>query len=211
MEIAWLGHSSVILRSDDVTLVADPYGDSLGISMAPIEADIVTVSNQHPHHAHIDGVDGGARVLDGPGEYEVANFYVVGMATRRAEYEGDTRINSVFTIRAEGLTLCHLGDLNQRLSPGQVEDLNQTDVLFVPAGGTCTLATDSVAQLVNLIGPRIVIPVHYRTEGVHVEIQPLDGFLSELGVSEVAPQLRLNVTLANLPRELRVVVLQRTI
>lgn len=209
MEIAWLGHSSIRLRSGNVTLITDPYADSVGFSMGTPKADIVTTSHDHPHHSHCDAVEGDPRVLQGPGEYEIASFYISGIATRRRAEEGEREINTVFTIAAEGLTLCHLGDLSQVLSPRQVEELRQTDVLFVPAGGVCTVSTAQVAELVNLISPRIVIPVHYWVGGVSVELEPLDGFLAEMGVAEAAPVARLNVAPTNLPREQRVVVLQR--
>ena len=90
-----------------------------------------------------------------------------------------------------------------------MEELKKTDVLFVPAGGMCTISVPRVVELVNLIAPSIVIPLHYWVDGVKVELEPLDGFLGELGVSEVNPQARLNVTATNLTRELKVVVLQR--
>ena len=148
-------------------------------------------------------------MLRGPGEYEAASFYITGMGTSLGEYDRDRKVNTVFTIKAEEMTLCHLGDLNQRLPPGQVEELNQTDVLFVPAGGICTISSSEAAELINLIDPRIVVPLHYRTEGINIELKPLEGFLGELGITEVSPQAKLNVTSSNLPRELRVAVLQR--
>ena len=212
MEIVWLGHSSLRITSRNVTLVTDPYRDSLGVPMPRHSAQIVTVSHEHPHHSHLDAVDGGPRVLSGQGEYEIGSFYVSGMGTRRIpEPEGDEadrQINTVFTIRAEGLTLCHLGDLAETLTPGQVEELNQTDVLFVPAGGTCTISAARATELANLIGPRIVVPLHYRTDGLKVELKPLDAFLSEMGVAEVSSQPRLSVTSSSLPRDRRVDVLQ---
>ena len=207
MEIVWLGHACLRLRSADTTLITDPYAGSLGLSMGREQAEIVTVSHEHPHHSHWDAIEGEPRVLRGPGEYEVASFHISGMGTRRGEQK-ERQINTVFIMRAEGLTLCHLGDLNQTLSPGQVEALNDTDVLFVPAGGKCTVAADKAAELVNLLRPRIAVPIHYRLRGLAVELEPLDGFLAELGVGEVAPQPRLVVTPSNLPRNLRVVVLQ---
>ena len=117
-------------------------------------------------------------------------------------------INTVFTIRAEGLVLCHLGDLNQKLSPRQVQMLRGTDVLFAPAGGGCTISTSEVAELVNTVNPRIVVPVHYKDERVKVELGSLEVFLSELGISGVEPQAKLQVTETNLPRELQVAALQ---
>ena len=209
MEIEWLGHSTVLLRSNDVSLITDPYPDSLGQSMDGPSANIVTISNDHPHHSNSEAVEGAPRVLRGPGEYEIASFYISGMATRRSEHEGERQINTVFTMRAEGLTLCHMGDIERMVSPAQVQELNQTDVLFVPAGGTCTIGPDQAAELVNLIGARIVVPLHYRSQETTVELGLLEAFLTEMGVSDVEPQRGLIVSATSLPREPQVVVLQR--
>jgi L-ascorbate metabolism protein UlaG (beta-lactamase superfamily) len=209
MEIEWLGHSSVLLRSNDVSLITDPYPDSMGQSMGAPTADIVTVSNAHPHHSNSDAVEGAPRILRGPGEYEIGSFYISGMATRRSEHEGERQVNTVFTMRAEGLTFCHMGDIEQMVSPAQVQELNQTDVLFVPAGGICTIGPDQAAELVGLLGARIVVPLHYRSEGTTVDLGLLEVFLAAMGVAEVEPQKALVVTETSLPREPRVVVLQR--
>lgn len=209
MDITWLGHSSVRLRSGNSSLITDPFAESVGFAMGSPSAEIVTSSNDHPHHSHTEAVAGSPRVLRGPGEYEIANFYVTGMGTRLSDVEGERRLNTVFTVLAEGLNLCHLGDLNQILSPRQVEELNQTDILFVPAGGTCTLDVAKVVELISLIGPRLVVPVHYWVGGVNVELEPLDAFLSQMGIAEAAPVARLNVTQTSLPRERQVVVLER--
>ena len=105
--------------------------------------------------------------------------------------------------------MCHLGDLNRMLSPSQIEELSQMDVLFVPAGGVCTISPSRVAGLINLVAPKIVVPVHYRTDGVLTELQPLDVFLADMGVTDPGRSSRLNVTDSNLPKDLRLVVLDR--
>ncbi len=210
MEIVWLGHSAVRVRSNEVTLITDPYADSLGISMGRQSANIVTVSHVHPHHAHVEAVGGSPRVVKGPGEYEVADFYIRAFGTRRGDKDGDREVNTIYIIQAEGLVLCHLGDLNQTLSPKQLEELGHADILLVPAGGVCTMAPAAMAELVNLINPGIVIPMHYWTEGVKVQLGPLDAFIKAMAAQGVSPQPRLNVTAASVPRgETRVVVLER--
>ena len=209
MEISWLGHSCVRIRSGEATLITDPFDKSLGLSMGRQRADIVTVSHSHPHHSHHQGIDGAPRVLAGPGEYEIENFYITGIGTDRDSHEEEPTINTVFAIQAEGLTLCHLGDLNRMLSPRQTESLRHTDILFVPAGGVCTISTSRVAEFVNLVNPKIVVPLHYRTKGVKVELGPLDELLVDLGVTEPDRQASLNVTAFNLPRDLRLVALER--
>ena len=209
MDISWIGHSCLLIQSDGVRLLTDPFADSLGISMARPTADIVTTSHDHPPHAHTKGVSGNPRVLAGPGEYEIGNLYITGIGTER---DGERKtVNTVFTIQTEGVTLCHLGDVNQVLSPRQVDELSHADVLFVPAGGVCTLNTARLAELVRLVGPKIVVPLHYRSEEVAVDLEPVSEFLEDLGVGEPEPTAVLRITDSNLPRELEVVVLKRTV
>ena len=209
MEITWLGHSSLRLRTGEATLVTDPYADSVGFTMGRHKADIVTISNDHPHHSYRAALEGDPRFIAAPGEYEIADFYIIGMGTRLSFQEDERRTNTVFTFQTEGLTLCHLGDLGGMPSAGQVRELNQTDVLFVPAGGVCTIGANRVADLVNMIEPRIVVPLHYRADGVAVELDGLEELLVELGITEVESQAKLTVTATSLPRDLGLIVLQR--
>ena len=78
LEITWLGHSCVVIRSGDVSLITDPFGPSLGIDLGPRDAEIVTVSHPNPHHGHVADMGPDAMVIQGPGEYETANFYLPG-------------------------------------------------------------------------------------------------------------------------------------
>lgn len=210
MEITWLGHSSLKIQSGDATLITDPYDRSLGVSMSRNSADIVTISHDHPHHSSVDEVGGNPRVLKGPGEYEIGSFYIRGIGTKRGELShGPRQVNTIYSIRCEGLSVCHLGDLNDSLPARVADDLSKTDIVIVPAGGVCTLGVDRVVSLINLIGPRMVIPVHYGTDESNVELGPLTSFLSEIGASETSPVNRLSVNTTNLPRDLRVVVFNR--
>ena len=211
MEITWLGHSSLRLRTGGATLITDPFPPSVGFAMRRDEADIVTISNDHPHHSHRDGLDGEPRFIDGPGEYEIANFYITGMGTRLSADASERRTNTVFIFQTEGLTLCHLGRLGGMPTPAQVRALNQTEVLFVPAGGACTISPSRVASLVSAIEPRIVVPVLYQTDGVEVEPGGVEELLAELGVQEAEPRARLSVTSRSLPRDLEVIVLARSV
>ena len=244
MEITWLGHSSLRIRSGQTTLVTDPFADSIGFSMAAGPADIVTVSRDHPHHSYLKGVQGDPRGLTGPGAYEIANFYITGLGTLgtplqaaqaqpdplqpagetgEADEDSDRDedpeeaitvtsqpINTVFSLRVEGITLCHLGDITRAVTPRQAEQLNQAEILVVPVGGHCTISINAIPQLINLIGPKIVIPVHYQSDGADMGLEPLDRFLQEMGVTGVSSQTRINVTSTNLPRDMTVIPMNRT-
>ena len=191
MDIVWLGHSCLRLRSLRTTLITDPYGEAVGLALPRQKADIVTISHDHPHHSSPDALEGRPRVLRGPGEYEIADFYITGMGTRRLNLEGDDRgsqVNTIYLMRVEGLTLCHLGDLNETLSPAKVQELNDTDVLFVPADGLCTVSVAKAAELVNLIGPRIVVPLHYRAEGDEEGLRPSSPSSARWGFRTQSPK-----------------------
>lgn len=87
MDITWLGHAATRVRTRDATVVMDPTDRSSGADMARPTGDIVTVSRDHPHHNHADGVKGVSMVLNGPGEYEVRGVQV--LALRASLFSAD--------------------------------------------------------------------------------------------------------------------------
>ncbi len=212
MDITWLGHSAVRIQSGQVAVVTDPYRASDGWQMPETQADIVTISCDHPRHTHAGGVDGEPRVLRGPGEYEIANFYISGMGTphtssKGADDDAPRQVNTVYTMRAEGLTVCHAGACAPTLTPRQLDELNNTDVLIVDGGGDPAEAARA-ARLVNQISPRIVIPVGSLAEDSEGEASGIARLLNELGDAEATPQPSLRVTTTNLPRDTKVVTLR---
>lgn len=204
MDITWLGGSAARVRSGDAIVVMDADGEGTYEG-----ADIVTLSGGEGGR----GVDEGARVLRGPGEYEIADFYIVGTATAAAraggEDAGERRVNTAFTLRAEGVSVCHLGAVSGALTPRQAQEIGQPDALIVEAGGD-RLPVELAAQLVNQISPRIVVPVRYAAEGAEDAggLLPLSRLLRELGVADAEAQARLSVTATNLPRDTQVVALR---
>ncbi len=119
MEITWHGHSSIRLLSGNVSLVTDPFP----IGEDGSDADIVVVSCDYPSHSAYKSVGGYPKVLNGPGQYEVMGFNIAGIGTALNDAEGSRRINTVYIIRSEGLSVCHLGSLNARLTSRQLESL----------------------------------------------------------------------------------------
>ena len=212
MDITWLGHSSFRLRSGDVSIITDPYAGSLGLDMGPQQANAVTVSHDHPHHAHWQGISGDPKILNGPGEYEMSGVYITGVMTPPGETDPPGKRNTAYLIEIERVRLCHLGDVSSTLTSRQAEELTPMDVLFLPVGGLCTISTSQAAVMIHALNPKIVVPMHYTIPGVEPSgLSDLEPFLREMSLREVQPQNRLNVTATNLPAELRVVVLERRV
>ncbi|MDP2744174.1 MAG: MBL fold metallo-hydrolase [Dehalococcoidia bacterium] len=207
MDITYLGHSCFRLKGKDVTLITDPYWLALGSQPPRQPAQIVTVSHAHPGHSNTAAIDGQPRVLRGPGEYEVAGVAITGLPSFHDAEEGKKLgKNTIYLIVMEDLSFCHLGDLGHLLTPSLLQDLGKPDVLFVPVGGVNSLDSASAAETAKRLSPRVVIPMHYRSEAAP-KLGSLNSFLKEMGAAAVAPRPRLPLTRANLPEKMEIVVL----
>ena len=210
MDIDWFGQSCFRIREANVIAVTDPYDKSIGYTLPRLRADIVTVSHAAPGHSAASAVKGEPKVVTRPGEYEVKGVFITGIQTwRGAGAKGEPKEeNTVFVFEFGELTVCHLGDLSQVLSQAQVEALPDIHVLLVPVGGGGALDADKAAEVVSLLEPRIVIPMHYRTPYLSLTLDPLSKFLKEMGATEQAPQDTIRLSRSQLPDETQVVVLE---
>jgi len=208
MEIIWYGQSCFRLRDKLATVVTDPYDKSIGYVLPRVRADIVTVSHDHPDHNYVKGVKGEPKVIDGPGEYEVRGVFITGIPTYHDRRKGASRgRNTVFLFDFEGLTVCHLGDLGHVPTQSQVEALSDIDILLIPVGSVSTINAAQAAEVISLLEPRVVIPMHYKTKLVKVRLDSVNKFLKEMGLSQLATHESLKVTKSSLPEETQVVLL----
>lgn len=207
LEITYLGHSAFRLRGKDVTIVTDPFPPELGLSMGKVTADVVTVSHMSPNHSFLSGVGGLPRVIRGPGEYEVADILIAGVATETKPGLGP--VNTAYVLRLDEVVLCHLGDARKSLTDEQIEAIGNIDILMLPVGGGNVLDPDVAAQVVTQLEPSYVLPMHYSFEGSTVAgLAPVDHFCREMGTKEVSPEPKLTVSRSGLPAVARVVVLE---
>jgi L-ascorbate metabolism protein UlaG (beta-lactamase superfamily) len=208
MDITWYGHSCFRLSERGTTIVADPPSDDLGYDRPRIRADVVTISHDHPGHNNRVGFRGGPRFFDGPGEYEVRDVFITGIMTYHDARHGAARgRNTIFVYDFDGVTICHLGDLGHVLNQSQVQALNDVDVLLVPVGGVHTLDAAKAAEVISLIEPRLVVPMHYKTPVEKARLHSLDKFLKEMGTTVGATLAELKVTRSLMEDETQVVVL----
>ncbi len=208
MEITWLGHSCFRIRGREAVIVTDPCPPSSGYSIGKPTADIVTISHPHENHSYVKALAGKPVTIARPGEYEIHGAFVTGIGTYHDAREGETHGSNVsFVVEMDDVRVCHLGDLGHTPTPDQVEEMGGVGVLLIPVGGNTTIDGAMAAEVVNIIEPGIVIPMHYRTEVTKNELEPLDRFLKEMGAKELEPHPKLAVTRSNLPTETQVVLL----
>ena len=176
MEISWFGHSCFRLVERGVaSVITDPYDESLGYPALKLKADIVTVSHHAPGHNNTDAVKGEARALTGPGEYEIGGVFIIGSALNNTEADPPKR-NVAYTFDFDGLNVVHLGDLDHVPAQSTIEAMGSVDIALVPVGGGGGLNATQAAEVVGLLEPSIVIPMHYKTETSTLELDPLDRF-----------------------------------
>jgi len=200
MDISWLGHSCFRLKGSRATVITDPYSAGLGYSLGKPTARIVTVSHEHPGHCYVEGVGGQPRVVSRPGEYEISDVLIIGIATFHDREGGKKRgKNTVYLMEIDEVAVCHLGDLGHVLTSEQIEDIGNVDVLLLPVGGVSTLNAPMAAEVVRQLEPKVVIPMHYKTPALNRELEPVDRFLKEIGAKQVSSQPKLSVTKSNLP------------
>lgn len=210
MDLSWLGHACFRLRGRDVTILTDPYaGDGWGYPPLALSANVVTVSNDHPHHAGLSAIEGRPHVLNGPGEYEIGGALIWGVRTSRTA--GSSLKNTAFIIQLEELTICHLGDLaNAPLTADELTHIKDADVLLIPVGGNCTINAQQAAGVVAQVEPKLVVPMHYATEETrgNLVLDDVGRFCKELGATEIAPRSRLSITPTSLPSEPTVALME---
>ncbi|MFC2023397.1 MBL fold metallo-hydrolase [Chloroflexota bacterium] len=211
MDITWYGHACFRLSERGVVIVTDPYAESAdnkGYLRPRVRANVVTISHDHPGHNNRVGFRGGPRFFDGPGEYEVRGVFVTGVATYHDTRRGAVRgRNTVFLFEFPSMTICHLGDLGHVPDQKQIEALSAVDILLVPVGGRNTINAAKAAEVISLVEPRLVIPMHYKTPKETASLQPVDKFLKEMGLAPMPPVPELSTTKSSLPEETQVVLL----
>lgn len=213
MEITWYGHSCFRLTERNyATVVTDPFDHKVvGYEPLKLKADIVTVSHDAPGHNNVEAVKGAAHVIEGAGEFEIGGVFITAVQTDGGpsgkKKNGQSARNTLYVFDYDGLTVAHLGDLKQVPTQTEIEALGTVNVALVPVGGGGGLNAAKAVEVVSLLEPNLVIPMHYATPSAKISLDSLNKFLKEMGLSKQEPQPFLKVSRSALPDETHVVVL----
>ena len=179
MKIQYLGHSCFKLtESTGTTIITDPY-KGIGYELPKgLKADAVTVSHSHFDHNHVKAIGGHPRVLDKEGFYELPGVEITGIKSYHDTQGGRQRgENIIYQFRMDGLEVCHLGDLGEECSSELLEMILPVNILLIPVGGTYTVDAELAKEYVDRIMPEIVIPMHYKTRSLNLDLDKADAFL----------------------------------
>ncbi len=205
MELTWYGLSCFrITERKQTTIVTDPYKGNIGLPTLKLKSDVVTISHDAKGHNNIRGVSGLHHCLSGPGEYEIGGVFITGIRTTN---DAKSNQNVIYVFDYDGLTIAHLGDMQSVPTQTQIEALEQVNVLLVPVGGGNSLTAAQASELVSMLEPNIVVPMHYRLPGLKLELENVDRFLKEMGATDPSEENSLRITKARLPDETETVLL----
>jgi L-ascorbate metabolism protein UlaG (beta-lactamase superfamily) len=195
------------MERGQTTVVTDPYADTIGLPPLRVRGDVATISHNAPGHSAADLVKGVQYVLDGPGEYEFGGVFITGVPLHHVR-DGVIRRNVAYLMKyPTDVTVLHLGDLSHVPDQSTIEDLGEVHVVLVPVGGGNTLSPAAAAEVIALIEPYFIVPMHYQQPGLKFELDPVDRFLKAVGVSRVHETDMLRITAADVREQPEVVLL----
>jgi len=216
MQIFWKGQSNFQIitsrgKGSEVKIVIDPFDPEIGLRPASTEADILLVTHNHKDHNNVQSIKGSPFLIEGPGEYDIKDVFIQGISAFHDKSQGKERGEvTLYTIEAEDIRLCHLGDLGQKeLTSDQLEEIGEIDILMIPVGGGPTIDATEAAKIISQIEPKIAIPMHYLVHKLKIKLDSLDKFLKVMGHKTIEPQNKLTVKKKDLPEEeTQIVVLE---
>ncbi|PIV43066.1 MAG: hypothetical protein COX92_00840 [Candidatus Nealsonbacteria bacterium CG_4_10_14_0_2_um_filter_40_15] len=216
MQIIWKGQSCFQITSSEgknnhVNIVIDPFDETIGLRLPSLEADILCVSHQHHDHNNAKAVSGNPFLIEGPGEYEIKEVYIEGIPSFHDSSLGKERgLNTIYTIEAEEIRICHLGDLGQKeLTEEQLEKIGEIDILMIPIGGVYTIGVKEAVRIMSQIEPNIIIPMHYQIPKLKLKLDGVDKFLKTMGIESISPLPKLSIKKKDiLSEEAKIIILQ---
>lgn len=200
MLITYYGNSCFKIQTkpkrgdQDVIVYLDPFDKSIGLKPPQGKADIVLSSHNHPDHNSTQGLRGDFFLVDAPGEYTLRGVNILGLESFHDDQNGALRgRNTIFILESEEMRICHLGDLGHPLSEKQVEEIGDIDILMIPIGGNYTIDAKIAQKVSAHIEPSIIIPMHYKTKDLTLDIDNEKEFLSLFGAEGKQTETKLNL------------------
>ena len=209
MDIAWHGYSCFrIIERGHTSVVTDPFGAGNALAKLRLNADLVTVSHNRAGH-QVGDIRDHRHVIAGPGEYEVDELFVTGIALHHHDVEADAVSENVayHFDYPNGLGILHLGALRRLPDPSIFEPLDQVNVLLLPVEDAHN-GGDRLADLISVIEPNYVVPMRPIKQGDADYTIAVEGFLKLMGLSGVEAQDCLRVTPTSLPEQTQVSLLR---
>ncbi|MEI8062009.1 MAG: MBL fold metallo-hydrolase [bacterium] len=181
MIVTYLGNETFRIQVGDLVLACNPPAKSSEFKMNKFGANVVLQSIKHPDMGGGKEFSYGEKepfVVSGPGEYESNGLFIKGVAGE-SKYDlpkdVDKRINSIYSVTVDGISILYLGAQSGPLPAGLSDIIDGVDMLFIPISGNGTYDAKEAAKVVLNLEPKIVIPMGYDS----IKDPHLQAFLKE--------------------------------
>jgi L-ascorbate metabolism protein UlaG (beta-lactamase superfamily) len=218
MKIKCYGHAAFLITSDQgVKIITDPYesgayGGQLGYGKIKDEADIVLTSHDHADHNDTKSLPGSPQIVKGSGSKTVKGISIKGIPTYHDPSKGSERgTNTIFTLSVDDMKVCHLGDLGHTLAKKELAEIGPVDILFIPVGGYFTIDAAEATRVAEQLQPKVLIPMHFKTEKCGFPIAPVEDFLKGKPSAKRLPSSEVSFDKASLPKKMEIVVLEHAL
>jgi len=201
MRLEWIGHACFQLAAQDgTTVITDPYDESVGIDMVPLQADLITMSHEHHDHCETSMIVGRPVIARGTQEVQVGSVMAKAVSSYHDDAQGAKRgPNAIRIFEIDGMKVVHMGDQGCMPDAAALQAIAGADVMMIPVGGTYTVDAREAKAIVDCAKPRCVIPMHVKTRRCPYPIAKVDGFLEVMGVSDLKPVDALEMTKDGVP------------
>lgn len=192
MDLQYYGANCLSLTHKGTRVIVDDNLAELGGTSIIKPEDVVLYTGSH------EG-DSGRITFDSPGEYEVSDISIIGVAARAHMDEPDQRNATIFKFMVGDLSVLVTGHVYPELSEKQMEAIGVVDVMVVPVGGNgYTVDPVGALKLIKEVEPKVVVPTHYadKTLKYPTPQQELSNALKELAMEprETVSKLKLKHT-----------------
>lgn len=207
MELQYHGANCVKLTTKKAAIVIDDNLVSLGAKAVTKPADVALFTGAHGSPAVETKI-----IIDQPGEYEVSDVSVQGIAARGHMDEEKQKSATIYKLVMDDVRLAVVGHVYPDLSSSQLESLGTIDILIIPVGGNgYTLDPVGALKLIKEIEPKLVIPTHYDDKSLNYEVpqQSLEDALKGLSMEPRETVAKLKVKAGELGDVTQLVVLEK--
>lgn len=220
MKIKWLAHASFLIEGDGLRIITDPYHpQEMGFPIITEPADIVIRSSDDDRgHCYAEMIRGEPKVVTATDIVDsgatVQGLTISAIPVLESLIHKDSPLdNAMYRFTVEGIRISHMGDVGNPLTDEQLEALANTDVLLALTGGPPTIELDDLYQAIEVLKPRLVIPMHYKLPGTRLKMLPITEFTRRFPEEAVewvnGPEIELSRH--TLPHETRVAVLKSSL
>ena len=178
MIITYLGLQAFKIQpksSDDGIVVINPFDQKIGLKMTKIESNILLLSDKNSPNNSVDKINNNTFLISSAGEYDIKNVGIQGIDA----YSANNSKNIIYKINVENISIVHLGTLTKKLEAKHLEEINKVDILIVPISNI----EGKVTEIINQIEPRMIIPMSYKTPGLDVELEDINKFIKDIGLT----------------------------